>query len=145
MELIKEYLWLIIIVLGALSIISMLIKRKEGYSPMASEYDFSANNVWDPIWEGNINVDCYSLDKDTCNNYSSCGLCMKDGQFKCIPSDVDGPLFKEKCYRSMYTNYQERDMFGEKSTRIFAPGDYFYPLRYDTRWSSPQSRSTLFY
>jgi len=147
MEFIKEHLWLIIFVLVVLSIIVMCKykRRTEGYSPMPSEHDFSANNFWDPLWEGEINVDCYSLNKDTCNNYASCGLCMKDGQWKCLPSDQDGPLFKEKCYRSMYTNYQERGAFGEKSTRIFAPTDYFYPLRYDTRWPSIQSIQTLIY
>ena len=143
MNFIKEYLWLIIIILIILVFISK--SKTEGYSSLPVEHDFSANNFWDPLWLGEINVDCYSLTKDTCNNYSSCGLCMKDGQFKCIPSDPDGPLFKEKCYRSMYTDFQERAIFGEKSTRIVAPTDYYYPLRYDTRWPSIQSIATLMY
>ena len=145
MDFIKRYLWLIIVILIVLILLSMFIKRKEGYSPMPSEHDFSARDVWDLLWLGDINVDCYSLDKDTCNNYSNCGLCMKDGQFKCLPGDNKGPLFKEKCYRWLYTDYQERDIFGEKSTRIKTPDDYFYPKHYDTRWPSPISVSTLFY
>ncbi len=112
----------------------------EGYSELP---DYSENFIWDPLWLGRTNKDCYNLNEEDCMKYTNCGLCLNNGKAKCIPGDDTGPLFKEGCDRWVHTNYRDRHLFGEKVVTIIPPHDYRYP-DYEAWWPSPQSRATLF-
>ena len=118
------------------------MKRTEGYSSVntqvgAQTQDFSDNSMWDPQWLGPVSKDCYKLNKDTCMNYTNCGLCNKDGQWRCIPGSQEGPLFDEGCGRWFYTDYKSNNMFDQKMTTISRPEQHFYPKYYEARWPSP--------
>ena len=97
---------------------------------------------WDLNWVGNLSKDCYKLNKRDCMKYANCGLCMENGQSKCVPGDVQGPYYKETCDQWVHTDYYDRHIFGEKVTTISPPWSKFYP-DYETWWPSPVSRSAL--
>ena len=93
---------------------------------------------WDVDWRGEIASDCYKLDGKKCMTYSNCGLC--DG--KCVPGDKDGAFFNEYCDSWKYTDYYDRDIFGESVERNVIPWSRRYGS-YEQVWPSPQARATL--
>lgn len=104
--------------------------------------DYANHNYWDLNQVGKIANDCYELNDKDCIKYSNCGLCIKDDKLKCIPGDVQGPLFKEDCEGWIYTDYNDRYIFGEKVTTMTPPWNKFYS-EYEIRYPSPKSRATL--
>lgn len=128
------------------SVICMFVDRNEGYTGVGARTQyFGDRSMWDPQWRGPIHNDCYKLNKDNCMDYQNCGLCNKDGQWRCIPGSQEGPLFDENCGRWFYTDYKVRDIFDEKATTISRPEQHFYPQYYESRWPSRQSVQTLMY
>ena len=137
-------IYFIIFVVAIIVIVHHYNNKIEGYSNELFLHikEGKENNYWDQLREGRSSYDCYNHPNDKCMEYSNCGLCMKDGQINCIPGDVQGPFFKEDCQGWMYTNVYDRHIFKEKVATITPPWNRFYP-DYETKYPSPQSRSTL--
>ena len=92
--------------------------------------------------DGNITSNCYNKDLNTCNNYTNCGLCLtKNGKPICLPGDIDGPFFSEKCdewkYIGEYNNIRCLDDKKYKNN-IYDPWNKYYPVLYDTKYPSPK-------
>ena len=104
---------------------------------------YNLNNYEHFILDNNVIAnDCYSLSNETCNNYSNCGLCIKNGKSTCVPGDVHGPSFTESCQKWKYTNYHDRHIFNESVTTITNPWNTIYP-DYQIWYPSPVSWSAL--
>ena len=90
--------------------------------------------------------DCYEKSLNECPNYTNCGIATVGGKKKCIPGDVEGPLFEtgtqfdQWTYKDQYSKY----IFNESDDlRQYNTWSTFYPI-YDVFYPSPVSRSALF-
>ena len=102
---------------------------------------------WEPKWEGAVSRDCYTEKPGNCLKYSNCGICLnncdKDGNFKkskCMPGDINGPLFTETCNKWKYSNYDT--MYDETVTDVTDPWSKRYTT-YESVWPSPVAVQTL--
>lgn len=138
-----KYTLLVLCIIGLfvyVNRVNRVNKTTETFAHKTQQY--SDNSLWDPVWTGKTANDCYALNKGTCTKYSNCGLCLKNGDFTCVPGDEQGPLFKDGCVRWMYTNYYDRYPFNKKTTTIVPDWSYFYS-DYEIKFPSPVSRSAL--
>ena len=150
------YLFIIFI---CLILLFTLFINNSSHTPQHEQFhnlsDYSNNSIWEPVWHGKVTSDCYDKNKKDCLNYSNCGLCYKNKKLKCVPGDVQGPLFKQNCKKWMYKNYYDRFLYGKifyksKSpnnddntvTRISDPWNAFYP-GYEIKYPGPVTVSTL--
>ena len=136
-----------LIFIALILLIIYMVYNKSQVQPSVKEKFYNVPNTdkhsyWNPGFIGKRALDCYELNKSDCMKYSNCGICLKDGEQKCIPGDVQGPFFKEDCERWQHTNYQDRYIFGEKVVTVTPSWNKFYP-EYEARYPSPISRATL--
>lgn len=150
----KELFLIIIYIFILVLIIKFLfrkgVKTKEEFYDIPKPYikrgDYKVTNanesIWDPLWEGNVSEDCYTLSNNDCMKYSNCGLCKKAGMLECVPGDEQGPYFNGHCDGWAYTDYRARNFFGEQVTTFSPAWNYFYS-DYESYYPSPISRSAL--
>ena len=95
-------------------------------------------NQWNLKGNGNMNVfgvnnflggitssDCYKLDNSTCLRFSNCGVAIKNSEAKCVPADIQGPLF-ENSEKFIYHDYDGKHIFNESEITVSRPITYFY-------------------
>jgi len=132
-------LYLILIIIIILFILKQY--KVEPYNTIPS-YSYDDNTQWNPGWFGKRNNDCYKLDKRNCMKYSNCGLCVKDGHSTCVPGDIQGPFYTDRCSSWIYTDYYDRHIFGEKVVTETPSWNVLYP-EYEQLRSTPKSIATL--
>ena len=98
---------------------------------------------WDPLWEGRDSQDCYKESLGNCLKYSNCGICNKGGQLKCLPGDMNGAFFDERCDNWTYKDQYERNIFNENVTRTTPQWSKFYFGDYETHYPSPVATAAL--
>src|SRR5689334_23342571 len=60
---------------------------------------------------------CNWRSPESCLKCTNCGICVKDGQSKCISGSSDGPFFSENC-----------DSYQYGTSDYYAPGSSYYPV-----------------
>ena len=127
-------MWLILLLLFLILIV-ILTKNtnNEHFDPLWT----SKETTWNPRMVGKTSSDCYNESRRDCMKYSNCGLCVSGGnEAQCVPGDVQGPYFKEKCDHWAHTDYYDRYVFGEKIFTVTPSWSKFYP-DYEAWYPSP--------
>lgn len=133
----------ILILLIIIATIGILINNKNTNTNTKEHFAFpEEHNQWIPRWEGNTTEDCYNTPVNSCLKYTNCGICLNEGDPKCLPGDIDGPLFSTQCNRWVYSDYWPKHMFDEKITTNTLPFNHFYQ-HYEVYYPSPKIVSRL--
>lgn len=105
---------------------------------------FDPDSEWNLRWVGPRSNDCYTETPKDCTKYMNCGLCHSYGKTKCLPGDIQGPLFTENCDFWQHTDYYDNRIFGQKVETTLAPWSKAEP-EWETVYPSRISQSTLIY
>lgn len=97
---------------------------------------------WDLKANGGESPDCYGETLRDCLKYNNCGICSKNNKKTCIPGNVDGPYFEERCSGWTYTDYDDLHIFGEKVLKNVDPWNRNLP-GYEIIYPSPNGIYSL--
>lgn len=126
---------LVVILLLIILIICVIVAIYQNNILSASNYDkklepfidvmhTSTNSIVDQnnkISNENSVKDCYSLLPLDCIKCAQCGIFGKDGKYKCVPGDVQGPSFEYDADEWIYGNDRDEYIFNNTVVSEYLP------------------------